>query len=169
MVNPLCPLANPFCGCCLFGLLPRFLSGLLFFLDETQIWLGFAGRRGWCPCLFSGLFDFAYLYGLYWSLYKCLFDCLCSCKDRASEQHRPNARKKNSKEHATRAKKMTNPSNTETSHKNFHRTTTTHVRHLPDPWPLAKITINLDTASQWVSKMGRLFFCRQVRSASRGS
>ena len=28
---------------------------------------------------------------------------------------------------------------------------------LPDPWPLAKITINLDTASQWVSKMGRLF------------
>ena len=40
MVNPLCPLANPFCGCCLFGLLPRFLSGLLFFLDETQIWLG---------------------------------------------------------------------------------------------------------------------------------
>ena len=29
---------------------------------------------------------------------------------------------------------------------------------LPDPWPLAKITINLDTASQWVSKMGRLFF-----------
>ena len=40
MVNPLCPLANPFCGCCLFGLLPRFLSGFLFFLDETQIWLG---------------------------------------------------------------------------------------------------------------------------------
>ena len=29
---------------------------------------------------------------------------------------------------------------------------------LPDPWPLAKITINLDTASQWVSKMGRLSF-----------
>ena len=29
---------------------------------------------------------------------------------------------------------------------------------MPDPWPLAKITINLDTASQWVSKMGRLFF-----------
>ena len=28
---------------------------------------------------------------------------------------------------------------------------------LPDPWPLAEITINLDTASQWVSKMGRLF------------
>ena len=29
---------------------------------------------------------------------------------------------------------------------------------LPDPWPLAKITINMDTPSQWVSKMGRLFF-----------
>ena len=25
---------------------------------------------------------------------KCLSDCLCSCKDRASERHRPNARKK---------------------------------------------------------------------------
>ena len=29
---------------------------------------------------------------------------------------------------------------------------------LPDPWPLAKITINMDSPSQWVSKMGRLFF-----------
>jgi len=40
VVNPLCPWANLFCGCFLFGLLPRFLSGLLFSLDETQIWLG---------------------------------------------------------------------------------------------------------------------------------
>ena len=40
MVNPLCPLANLFCDCFLFGLLPRFLSGLLFSLDEPQIWLG---------------------------------------------------------------------------------------------------------------------------------
>ena len=29
---------------------------------------------------------------------------------------------------------------------------------LPDPWPLAKITINVDSSSQWVSKMCRLFF-----------
>ena len=29
---------------------------------------------------------------------------------------------------------------------------------LPDPWPLAKITINMDSASQWVSRMCRLFF-----------
>ena len=29
---------------------------------------------------------------------------------------------------------------------------------LPDPWPLAKITINMDSASQWVSGMCRLFF-----------
>ena len=28
---------------------------------------------------------------------------------------------------------------------------------LPDPWPLAKITINMDSASQWVSRMCRLF------------
>ena len=95
MVNPLCPLANPFCGCCLFGLLPRFLSGLLFFLDETQIWLGdLRGRRDLVSLFVFWFIGFAYLYGLYWSLYKCLFDCLCSCKDRASEQHWPNAREK---------------------------------------------------------------------------
>jgi hypothetical protein len=30
---------------------------------------------------------------------------------------------------------------------------------LPDPWPLAELTINMESASQyWVSKMGRLFF-----------
>ena len=94
MVNPLCPLANPFCGCCLFGLLPRFLSGLLFFLTKRKSGWGICGSS-WLVSLFVFWFIwFAYLYGLYWSLYKCLFDCLCSCKDRASEQHRPNARKK---------------------------------------------------------------------------
>ena len=37
---------------------------------------------------------------------------------------------------------------------------------LPDPWPLAKITINMESASQWVSKMGRLFFADEfVRHA----
>ena len=40
VVNPLCPLANLCCGCFLFGPCPVFLSGLLFSLDETQIWLG---------------------------------------------------------------------------------------------------------------------------------
>ena len=29
---------------------------------------------------------------------------------------------------------------------------------LPDPWPLAKITIDMEKPSQWVSKMRRLFF-----------
>ena len=29
---------------------------------------------------------------------------------------------------------------------------------LPDPWPLAKITINLDTASQWEPKWEDFFF-----------
>ena len=38
---------------------------------------------------------------------------------------------------------------------------------LPDPWPLAKITINLDTASQWEPKMGRLFLRGRVRTASK--
>ena len=37
---------------------------------------------------------------------------------------------------------------------------------LPDPWPLAKVTINMDSPSQWVSKMGRLFFADEyVRHA----
>ena len=37
---------------------------------------------------------------------------------------------------------------------------------LPDPWPLAKITINMDSPRQWVSKMGRLFFADEyVRHA----
>ena len=51
------------------------------------------------------------------------------------------------------AKAMTNPSNTEASHKNFppcHHNSCQSccLSTLPDPWPLAKITINLDTASQ---------------------
>jgi hypothetical protein len=29
---------------------------------------------------------------------------------------------------------------------------------LPDPWPLAKITINMESASQWVSKWEDFFF-----------
>ena len=29
---------------------------------------------------------------------------------------------------------------------------------LPDPWPLAKVTIDMEKPSQWVSKMCRLFF-----------
>ena len=29
---------------------------------------------------------------------------------------------------------------------------------LPDPWPLAKITINMEKPSQWVSKLCRLYF-----------
>jgi len=29
---------------------------------------------------------------------------------------------------------------------------------LPDPWPLAKITIDMEKPSQWVSKLCRLYF-----------
>ena len=29
---------------------------------------------------------------------------------------------------------------------------------LPDPWPLAKITIDLEKPGQWVTKMARLYF-----------
>ena len=29
---------------------------------------------------------------------------------------------------------------------------------LPDPWPLAKITINMESANKWISSIGRLYF-----------
>ena len=40
---------------------------------------------------------------------------------------------------------------------------------LPDPWPLAKITINMDSASQWVSRMCRLFFADEYTRQDRKS
>ena len=39
---------------------------------------------------------------------------------------------------------------------------------LPDPWPLAKITIDMEKPSQWVSKMCRLFFADEYASVHRG-
>ena len=39
---------------------------------------------------------------------------------------------------------------------------------LPDPWPLAKITIDMEKPSQWVSKMCRLF-CWWIRQTHGGS
>ena len=40
---------------------------------------------------------------------------------------------------------------------------------LPDPWPLAKITINMDSASQWVSRMCRLFFADEYARHTEGT
>ena len=40
---------------------------------------------------------------------------------------------------------------------------------LPDPWPLAKITINMDSASQWVSRMCRLFFADEYTRHTEGT
>ena len=40
---------------------------------------------------------------------------------------------------------------------------------LPDPWPLAKITINMDSASQWVSRMCRLFFADEYTRYTEGT
>ena len=73
------------------------------------------------------------------------------------QQHGPQLQKiyEASKEHATRSKGNHESSNTEPSHKKFppcHHELLYCLSTLPDP-PLAKITINLDTASQWVSKM----------------
>ena len=39
---------------------------------------------------------------------------------------------------------------------------------LPDPWPLAKITINMESSSQWVSKMCRLFFADEYARRTTG-
>ena len=33
-----------------------------------------------------------------------------------------------------------------------------YLSTLPDPWPLAKITIDMEKPSQWVSKLCRLYF-----------
>ena len=40
---------------------------------------------------------------------------------------------------------------------------------LPDPRPLAKITINMDSASQWVSRMCRLFFADEYTRHTEGT
>ena len=40
---------------------------------------------------------------------------------------------------------------------------------LPDPWPLAKITINMDSASQWVSRIRRLFFADEYTRHTEGT
>ena len=47
VVRPLCPLANPLLWCFCLGSCPFCVSGLLFFFDETQIWLGICGSSGW--------------------------------------------------------------------------------------------------------------------------
>ena len=39
---------------------------------------------------------------------------------------------------------------------------------LPDPWPLAKITIDMEKPSQWVSKMCRLFFADEYARCTVG-
>ena len=49
VVRPLCPLANPLCGCFCLGSCPFCVSGLLFFFDET-IWLGDL-RVVWLVCV----------------------------------------------------------------------------------------------------------------------
>ena len=54
VVRPLCPLANPLCGCFCLGSCPFCVSGLLFFFDETQIWLGDL-RVVWLVCVVFGL------------------------------------------------------------------------------------------------------------------
>ena len=40
---------------------------------------------------------------------------------------------------------------------------------LPDPWPLAKITIDMEKPSHWVSKICRLFFADEIRQRYGGS
>ena len=40
---------------------------------------------------------------------------------------------------------------------------------LPDPWPPAKITINMDSASQWVSRMCHLFFADEYTRHTEGT
>ena len=39
---------------------------------------------------------------------------------------------------------------------------------LPDPWPLAKITIDMEKPSQWVSKLCRLYFADEYAKRTVG-
>ena len=77
-------------------------------------------------------------------------------------QHGPQLQKENeaSKEHATRSKGIQESFKYQAQPQELLAVPpqlTSELLHcfstLPDPWPLAKITINLDTASQWASKI----------------
>ena len=51
MVRPLCPLANPFCGCFCLGSCPFCVSGLLFFvLTKRKSGWGICGSSCWFVC-----------------------------------------------------------------------------------------------------------------------
>jgi len=54
VVKPLCPLANLFGGCFLFGLRPLSCVWFVVSLDETQVWLGDL-RVVWLVCVLFGL------------------------------------------------------------------------------------------------------------------
>ena len=57
MVNPLCPLANPFCGCCLFGPCPVFCLVCCFLLTKRKSGWGICGSS-WLLALCCLLVDF---------------------------------------------------------------------------------------------------------------
>ena len=65
------------------------------------------------------------------------------------------------KTHAQRSKAAgpTGPSAAPTVAPELHRSSC--LSTLPDPWPLAKVTINMESCSQWVSKMCRLFYAEE--------
>ena len=94
MENPLCPLANPFCGFCCLGSCPFVCLVCCFSWRNANLAGGFAGRLGCVSLVLFGVVWFACIYGPSVSLYKCSFDSLCSCKDRATVRYRPNSRKK---------------------------------------------------------------------------
>ena len=47
VVRPLCPLANPLCGCFCLGSCPFCVSGLLFLLTKRKSGWGICGSSGW--------------------------------------------------------------------------------------------------------------------------
>jgi hypothetical protein len=65
-------------------------------------------------------------------------------------------------QHAAKASQLSSHPVTGHSNKSSPLQLTSELLHclsaLPDSWPLVKVTINMDSASQWVSKMGSLFF-----------
>ena len=76
-----------FCGCFCLGSCPFLRVWFAVSFDETQVWLGFAGRLA---RLCDGWFVLICLHFRTFSVFvQMTFYCLCSCKDRATVRHRP--------------------------------------------------------------------------------
>ena len=137
MVKPLCPLANLFGGCFRLGSGPFRLSGLLFLLTKRKSGWGICGSSGWVVCC-CGCCDLPAFPDRFGPCTKWRFTAYAHVRTEPQCDIGQ-----------TRGKKKSPELTSELLH---------CLSTLPDPWPLAKVTIDMEKPSQWVSKMCRLFF-----------